>query len=152
MGFRFFVPDIGTEITLAEDWEFVLYPENRNEKLWLAAGLPLVRSGQGSYIWGKFVDTDSDISVRADRETAKLYLHDDSSGMEFEPLVKLPKGTVLRVARIYIRAGKGWDGKSRSNYSSLTFTIKKCPDKKLKGRFWAKLADVNQMVLEDPHV
>lgn len=59
--------------------------------------------------------------------------------------VTLPIGTVLVVDRIYIRKGK-----SRSEYDSITFRLKKgeCPDKTIYGRFWAKLGDVNRIVCE----
>ena len=72
-----------------------------------------------------------------------------------------PAGTVLKVARIYIRG-------SWREYDSMTFTVQsvgrdtlefKKPDcgsfifdwnKKRKPRFWAKLADVNKIhVRED---
>jgi hypothetical protein len=53
--------------------------------------------------------------------------------------VTLPAGTILNVNRIYIRNGC-------KDFDSVTFSIKKCPDKKLKGRFWAKLGDVNKIV------
>jgi len=61
-----------------------------------------------------------------------------------EPVrVVIPKGTILTVRRIYIRQGGG-------DYDSITFTIPKgaCPDKKIHGRFWAKLADVNLIKCE----
>lgn len=49
----------------------------------------------------------------------------------------LPIGTVLKVNRVYIRQGA-------SSFSSVTFTIEKS-ETNLKGRFWAKLSDVNQI-------
>lgn len=53
----------------------------------------------------------------------------------------LPAGTVLSISRIYIRQGlKGFD--------SISFIIKSCPNKKMKGRFWAKLEDVNKIEFE----
>lgn len=54
----------------------------------------------------------------------------------------LPKGTVLTIDRIYIRKGA-------SDYSSITFKIKKCiiPDFEGK-RFWAKLSDCNTIKFE----
>ncbi len=49
----------------------------------------------------------------------------------------LPKGTVLAIDRIYIRKGA-------SDYSSITFRIKKCIISDFEGkRFWAKLKDCN---------
>ena len=54
----------------------------------------------------------------------------------------LPKGTVLSVDRIYIR-------QNMPDFDSVSFRIKECPgpDQKslLKKRFWAKLADVNNI-------
>jgi hypothetical protein len=60
-----------------------------------------------------------------------------------EQQFNLPAGTILTVSRIYIRQGNGdWD--------SITFSIKRgaCPDKKIHGRFWAKLGDVNRIMCE----
>ena len=51
----------------------------------------------------------------------------------------LPRGTRLKVARIYVRHGAG-------DFDSITFTINKHPtDKKLKARFWCKLNDANKI-------
>lgn len=49
----------------------------------------------------------------------------------------LPTGTELIVDRIYIRKGSGFE-----DFSSLTFRI---TNGNFKGRFWAKLADVNEI-------
>jgi len=123
------VPDIGTDLTLAEDWTFVLVPEYRNDKLWTAAGLPNYGHSQA-------------VKVKRGDAPGEVFLVDEQ-GTEFVPQVTLPKGTVLRCARVYIR-----NGKNASNFSSLTWTIKKCPDKTLKGRFWARLHDCNNMIVE----
>lgn len=57
-----------------------------------------------------------------------------------EQAVTLPVNTVLKVDRIYIRKGK-------SGYDSITFYVQECSDEKLVGaRFWARLADVNEMM------
>ena len=59
--------------------------------------------------------------------------------------VTVPDGTRLKVDRIYIRQGKGFD-----KFDSVTFRIGKggCPGNKKfeKTRFWVKLADVNKIV------
>lgn len=56
--------------------------------------------------------------------------------------VTLPKGTILKFDRIYIRKGA-------SDYSSITFyakdMIKPNTKKKYSPRFWAKLSDCNQI-------
>lgn len=128
-----FVPDIGVEVTLAEDWTFVLYPEQRNAKLWESAGFPSLGPR-----WGK---NTSEYQVVAG-ENATLYLR-DVRGNSFTPYVTLPKGTVLKCSRVYIR-------QNAQTYSSLTWTISSCPDTNLKGRFWAKLTDCNKMIIELP--
>lgn len=55
-------------------------------------------------------------------------------------------GTILKVDRIYIR-------QNLKDFDSITFVIKKSDqldlyNTKIKGRFWARLADVNRMVVE----
>lgn len=50
----------------------------------------------------------------------------------------LPKGTTLKVDRIYIRKGAG-------DYDSVTFFM---PGTGKRIRFWAKLADVNRIEFE----
>lgn len=55
-------------------------------------------------------------------------------------IVKFPKGTVLKVKRIYVRQGK-------ADYDSVTFTVVKHPNK-IKGSFWSKLNDVNNIEFE----
>ena len=55
-------------------------------------------------------------------------------------IVKVPKGTQLRVDRIYIR------GNARS-FDSVTFRVIDSPQPVLRAeRFWAKLSDVNRIV------
>lgn len=62
--------------------------------------------------------------------------------------IKLPKDTVLKVDRIYIRKGG-------ADFSSLTFNITDCPGipqlaekKGPRRRFWAKLEDCNLIEYE----
>lgn len=112
----FNIPDIGTEITLAEDWKFNLFKEQRNNSLF-------------------------------ERKNIK---------MDRTITIILPKGTVLRVDRIFIR-------QNMSDYSSLSFYIISSPDTDLNPtipvpkenissfsvgkivRFWAKLDEVNKI-------
>jgi len=120
----FLIPDIGTVIRLKEDWKFRLHTESRNNALLKALGLPA-----GGYNY----------------ET-RTYNHDIHD-------VIIKAGSILKVDRIYIRKGVG-------EYSSLTFNIQKgkgsqavCNSNektfKSKGaRFWAKLSDVNNMIVE----
>lgn len=124
--FRLSVPWIGAEIALVEPWTFRLFREYRNWDMWQIHG----GSTDGSR-WG-------------------------STNQEM--LVTLPAGTVLSVDRIYIRKGA-------VAYDSLTFYLKRSPDprfqiqrqgkngkplapKNRSMRFWAKLADVNNIVCQ----
>ncbi len=108
---KLFIPTIGEEITLASDWEFTLYSERRNSKLWKTSG--------------------------AQPEWKTLTWKQTYTEPLEETLV-LPAGTVLRVARIYIK-------QRQEKFDSLTFTIASCPSIALKGRFWAKLSDCRNM-------
>jgi len=81
----------------------------------------------------------------------------DAVGMEYNPRsheeLTIKAGSALKVDRVYIRKGA-------KEYSSITFNVQKGPENvavaagrehvfKKKGvRFWAKLSDVNKMVVE----
>lgn len=102
------IPDIGDKLTLAADWTFHLFHEDRNKVLW--------------EIFDKKKFT---------------YSRDKIPGIN----VKLPKGTVLSVERVYIRKGS-------KDFSSLSFRIVTSPNSDInKARFFAKLKDVNQMLV-----
>ncbi|WP_374335359.1 hypothetical protein [Methyloversatilis sp.] len=132
-----FIPPLGTELTLAEDWHFDLYYEHRNESLIEVMGINYKPTGWGDY------------------------------GKKNWPVV-LPAGTTLKVDRIYIRKGG-------SDFDSVTFFLKGEKTKKKvvdrtyttfdngvrttgkyeytipsRGvRFWAKLRDVNKIVMKE---
>jgi hypothetical protein len=111
---RVMIPTVGQVLTLAENWTFTLHAEYRNFKFSEVIGQ--------SWISNWYAPPGE-----RDREART---------------VVLPAGTILKVARVYIR---GTSHNARS-FDSLTFTLVKVPEKKWKGRFWAKLADVNRMV------
>ena len=120
---RLYIPDIGDKLELTRAWEFPLHYESRNRPLGVALGVPLPRRAfNGEQIpadngwWGPFKE--------------------DSTP------VRLPKGTVLIVDRVYIRQGA-------AEYSSITFRSR-IPGVKGKPRFWAKLADVNLIMFKHP--
>ena len=118
---RVFIPTIGTVFVLAADWEFPLQEESRNHKF--------SKEFRLGY-----------------REWARTHNGEPPARDDW---VTLPAGTVLRVDRIYIRKG----GADIKEYDSVTFWcnthVKPAEGRKLKrGRFWAKLADVNQMEVE----
>lgn len=65
-------------------------------------------------------------------------------------MITLPKDTVLRIDRIYIRSGK-------SQFDSITFTVVSHPSQESHkgsfgkigvGRFWAKLTNINEIEYE----
>lgn len=57
--------------------------------------------------------------------------------------ITFPKGTVLKVDRLYVRA-------PASSYDSITFRITSCPMKALnKARFFVKLMDANKIEFEE---
>ena len=132
---RLLIPTLGTEMTLDEDWTFGLHRESRNSKFGNQPGLAI---GWPSWCvphdWVKLPDGTNEC-------------------VNTPPTpVTLPKGTVLKVDRIYIRSKSG----DFRNFDSVTFYCNsalkgKAAKGKLKGRFWAKLEDVNRMeVLFDP--
>lgn len=124
---RLMIPNISATILLAEPWEMTLYKEGRNSKMWNQ----IVHDDKTSY-WERSAD-----KVTQDLKDQNVSFSDDE-GMLAVP-VTFPAETLLSVSRIYIRCGK-------SHYDSITFNCKKCPDTRLKGRFWAKLRDVNKIM------
>ena len=121
-----FIPPLGTEITLAEDWSFDLWNESRNDSLAEAIGI----------IW-----------QATDYDSRRIEQHN----------VTIPAGTTLKIDRIYIRKGQ-------DDFDSVTFLWKgnkipskvvsyghgnvyKVPSKTV--RFWAKLDDVNKILVID---
>lgn len=113
---RLFIPTLGTVLTLSQDWAFVLHEERRNEKFANQKGLALNYTA-----WGRW-------TTAGERQRKALR-------------VTLPKGTFLKVDRIYIR-GKADDARE---FDSVSFYCNPGARTGLRGRFWAKLDDVNLM-------
>lgn len=122
---KLFIPKLGTALTLAQPWTVTVYDEHRNASL---IELAQLREKQQA-AW-------------ANRETRFKTL----------PLGQFvfPKGAVLTVERIYIRQGVG-------DFDSVTFrardytTVVRTGLKTKKPptvRFWAKLDEVNEMVIQ----
>jgi len=99
---RLFVPELGTQLQLAEDWPITLHYESRNNDFIYKLGGP----------------------------------HITRYGEKGEYKTVLEKGTILTVDRIYIRSGA-------KAFSSISFRVAKG---KVKGRFWVKLAEANQIM------
>lgn len=137
---RMYVPDVGDELTLAADWTFTLHQEYRNNDVIEALGLK--DDAYYKRLEERAASSDWHVRQAADRFLSSLTWR-----------VTLPRGTVLRVDRLYVRKGA-------SDYSSLSFYVEKTslaaltPAKKGGGfkkgrrRFWAKLGDVNEMRIE----
>ncbi len=104
------IPTIGGELTLTEDWTFALYPESVNEGVW-----NILTGGKFNWATGWVL---REIGV-------------------YEQ-VTLPKGTVMKVIRVYIR-------QDFQEFDSVTFRIWECPSNPdlIKERFWVKLEDAN---------
>lgn len=126
------VPSLGTTLILVKPWTFTLHVERRNSTFALNIGQPWYdHSGQpsksfwgwehGMVMHGRVMGSPDPRNVRR--------------------VVTFPAGTKLKVARVYIR---GTSNDARE-FDSLTFTVVKVPGQKWKGRFWAKLAEVNHM-------
>lgn len=146
---RLYIPSVSDTVTLAKDWTFRLYHEYRNDSLRDKVGLTTKnmrpagwKNSRGEDVMRQCIDL-----IPADQfKPTKIVLEYSPTaryGNDPMALIRLPKGTQLKVSRVYIRAGA-------REYNSITFTIAACPDKTIKGaRFWAKLVDVNDMVIED---
>jgi hypothetical protein len=118
---KLYVPEISDRLLLTEDWTFQLHPEFRNDDFAMVM-LGMETRWLGSYLaWFK------------DGKEVSIGLPPNSSMP-----VAIPAGMVLIVERIYVRKGA-------SDFSSLTFRIKKEKGAKIYGRFWAKLDDCNRI-------
>ena len=122
MAIPMLVPEIGTVLKLAKDWTFRLHYESRNNDLRKQLGL-------------------------------KEYTYDWRRTKEPGPEeITIKTGAEMSVNRIYIRQG-GKDYSSLTFYLSPKATVEHVATKttavtKGKCRFWAKLGDVNKMVVQ----
>ena len=114
---KLYIPELGDVLVLSEDWHFTLHGERRNESLFCHFGIERVE--QSNPVW-RYNSREFPTSV-----------------------VKLPKGTELKVDRIYIK-------QNQEEFNSITFVAQNLPkvrSGKRTGivRFWAKLKDVNNI-------
>lgn len=129
------IPRLREELTLASDWEFDLHLESRNASLIeLLEGRSLGWQDLYSQEWNP---------RKGEYEPTEL-------GQLYPRRFLIPRGTRLRVERVYIRKGD-------EKYDSLTFKVMDSPDETLRDakhgntkgpRFWAKVDDVNRMEVE----
>jgi hypothetical protein len=145
------IPTIGESVTLAKDWTFTCIAEYRNQTLMDF----LEKTGvipKDSPRWEELAICGEMVSsTRTWQPGLHPCQHEPGHSGEHNPFAyrhkeyakytcTLPRGTRLRVDRIYIRKGK-------SNWDSLTFWAQDLAKKKV--RFFARLNEVNTMVLTD---
>jgi hypothetical protein len=110
------IPTIGTQLVLARDWSFTLHEEGRNYKF--SKNFPHLR----------FIE----------------WAGNRPDGPKVGE-VTLPRNTILTVDRIYLRQGAGaFDSVSFRCNTGLRLTKAQKEDL-IRGRFWAKLEDVNEI-------
>ena len=188
---QLYVPEIGDEIRLTNDWTFELHAEYRNEQLAAVFGyyiqmsllvnesiVPKIRPVDYKVDYPDLKDPrfrtffggiNSEYNKACDeaRNSCPEYVKYQADSTEWYANIKkhgtptvsvtLPAGTLLKIDRIYIRKGS-------SDFSSITFyakglgevmvssnrwTVNSLKTTKRKAqRFWAKLADCNQIQFE----
>lgn len=155
------IPALGEVVTLAEDWTFNLFFESRNEKLVDLLGRAhcpppvLFYHEEGNSWWQQTVAYRNEIWAKSpwlDAETnvaPKAQCRPHYGGI-YTPIT-FRAGTKLKFDRYYIRQGL-------TNFDSVTFrsdcVVSSIDDPLFKARkfksirFWAKLDEVNKMVIE----
>jgi len=134
---RFFIPTVGTEVKTIKDTLVDVYFEHRNEKF--------IKSIIGEYdkklLWRYAKKEVGELpkGVKTiERKWTDTYLGERVDTNYILP-VTIPCGTTLIVDRVYIRKGI-------SDFDSITFRLGK--KQSLKGRFWLKRSDVNELIVE----
>lgn len=152
---KLFIPPLGFEFALAADWTFALHQEHRNAGLLGAAGLlQTLPNRANEEFWSL-----SDERKRVLWEASPWRLDDGQvpSGNFRFPDLQLPftfrAGTRLKVDRIYIRQGQtGFDSvsfRAARWVTAPTDPLARASTKSKSLRFWAKLGDVNRILLVD---
>ena len=161
MSKKLFIPEIGTEIPLAQDWTFRLFFESRNISFFeqIAALNLLVEDNfkptEKAVICYGYYSGHNTKSALLDTYYKKYFQYDYhqrsvsesacfAQGVPYCYMMTLPKGSVLAIDRVYIR-------KNNEEFSSITFRTPKVniPKFKKHPRFWAPLSDVNNIEMED---
>jgi hypothetical protein len=128
---KLFIPELQTVLKLTKAWTFPVELEHRNSTL------IEVMSGHKAQDFYPTVTYDWKNLSKHSRQMTNRIEHPPK--VEWTGLQgRMPKGTLLTVDRIYIRAGN-------ATFSSVTFKTK------LNGksvRFWAKLSSVNTIEAE----
>jgi hypothetical protein len=121
------IPEIGDVLELTSKWEFTLHLERRNLEFGRKYHGVTKSEIEAYNKWRDWYWYGWDYNTKTYIRTERLPKPDPKP-------VTLPKGTLLKVDRIYIRRGN-------AEFSSVTFRIPNLP----KSRFWAKLSDVNNI-------
>jgi len=150
MAQKLFIPNLGTLMILAEDWTFKLFFESRNDTMIQAFG-----GKKGKWWWEDDLNPDDFVDgivppieyekAMSEEQLDNSYKSFRATNAKDKPYIRvtLPKGTQLKIDRIYVRRGS-------ESFSSVTFrTTKICPEKKFASkRFWAKLREANEIVAD----
>jgi hypothetical protein len=121
---QMYIPEIGTVITLAEDWTFKIVNEKRNASL-----AALLGKKTDNYYFPFGTEDNNEWGANGGFYGQRRIAVDAGS-------YTWPAGTSLEVDRIYIRKGN-------EDYSSVTF---KTAVKGKVVRFFAPLNDVNRII------
>ena len=170
---NFYVPELGDEIVLSEDWSFNLHAEGRNAALGAFFGYYLlwhyVENTNNHENWvhesAHPIEGQPKMPPTPYKDPNYTKIHENylkelnAWVLSTNPVISLPvtlkKGTILKIDRLYIRKGVG-------DYSSITFYAKnvgevqvtprwgdKTKKKKAKAlRFWAKLDECNKIIFD----
>jgi hypothetical protein len=133
---KLLVPEIGTRLVLSKDWTFDLHIEGRNGSLFDALAINLDGELRWGYFEAEYLPKLKKLGFTTHKSSRPSVWRDRYDAYK---AVTIPRRTELTVDRIYIR-------KNAEDYSSLTFKM----DGSVFGskktiRFWAKLADVNNI-------
>jgi hypothetical protein len=154
---RLFIPKLGSQLKLTQDWSFYLHTERRNLSLF-----PLVKNDEdwvvaenvvcqvynckkSNIIFNK-ISLANWLQVPAFPFTCKTCKNEAFAMAKAK--IEIPAGAVLTVDRIYIRkTGAAGEFDSVSFYLDIDTSRQLLQNPKLTGRprFWAKLDDVNDI-------
>ena len=156
---KLYIPEIGDQLVLSEDWDFILFAENRNRTLAKALGYRF-EFNKGFIDLKHNIEPPKSSNYKKDQKgyaDAYIKYHEDTEKLVVNNIhVTIPAGCRLIVDRIYIRKGI-------SAYSSISFYVKGFLEsldlsyveeisditgkkrKNVRPRFWAKLEDCNHI-------
>ncbi len=157
MSRNLYIPTVGSHIQLAEDWTFELSTEYRNESLWRYLGVEVpnywnwrFESEAEAKADPKYQEFAANPNINLTQKAGQTYRNAYEVVATLN--VTLPAGTILRMDRIYIRKNIG-------DFDSVTFVIENASilgDQKIakayarkKPRFWVRLNDANNIVMEE---